>query len=301
VALYYNQETRAFESLYSAEKISHLNLKRSDLLEHFSTRTFPVKGLHYEETTKSFVIDVPEEYIQASFDFTKFEDFLFFAELEFLVNLVDELEKNPSAKALTSDETPDLLSFAFSSFQKLGSKYGVQSSKFKAALFILDATLEKVIERMSALYSGKLAIEVVFTGKSLSSEFKEDSVVKRQVYSIVQKEVQSKSSFEDNFPVVYLTSDRGDLCARLEAETTYDVFCPSTFHINRNNGEFMLRQDGNGTIPSGQTSAETFQVVLWISILLVVAAYMSVYAIYSMNTGSNDSMLYRQTGKQHKS
>lgn len=58
----------------------------------------------------------------------------------------------------------------------------------------------QVIEKASSVYQGKLATEVVFTGKSLASAFQENKDAKKQVYKIVQKSVQSKVPISRDIP-----------------------------------------------------------------------------------------------------
>eukprot|EP01097_Dermamoeba_algensis_P004427 TRINITY_DN2889_c0_g1_i3.p1 TRINITY_DN2889_c0_g1~~TRINITY_DN2889_c0_g1_i3.p1 ORF type:complete len:175 (-),score=42.03 TRINITY_DN2889_c0_g1_i3:112-636(-) len=95
------------------------------------------------------------------------EDFLLFAEMFSYFHVVSQLSSSSLLRELVSDETPDLLSFAFSSLQDL-TRNGVYSSKTRAAVYLIDSTIYKLVEKLNAVYDSRTAIEVVSLGSSLS-------------------------------------------------------------------------------------------------------------------------------------
>lgn len=96
--------------------MNHMNLTRTQVLERLSARQFPLGGVTYQQT-KDITVDLVEQNINVVFDLSRKEDFLFFAELSFLLELVNDLESNVALQPLIQDEYPDFFSFAFSSLQ----------------------------------------------------------------------------------------------------------------------------------------------------------------------------------------
>jgi hypothetical protein len=296
--LYWNAETRRYENMYTDGTLAALQMNRTDILRNLSNRALlALDGAESSIVDNVFNIHLPQYNIRTTLPLNKQEVFLFFAEIEYLRNLVDALKTDSSLLELVKDSLPDIFSFAFSSLKGIMRTYGEDSDQLRAALYILDGTLTSVIEEMSQLYQEKLTVEVVFLGVTSYSSLHQDIKARGAVYKVVANEVNNKESFDAYFPTIYLRDQRTteQMCSTLQNRLPADlkVNCPARRSI-------WLRQDNNsnGTTPTNSTDAAAFQVILWSAVLLILIIYGAIYALYTMDTGA-DSLLYRMTGSKH--
>jgi len=274
-ALYWNKESASFENIYNGN-IPGLNISASQLLKIFEK----------------------DEKIKSTFDLNKMEDFYFLAEIEFLRNMAKQLEQNEKYVPLTMDNVPDLFSFSFSTLNAIKQNNGEDSSKFIAAVQLLDETLLEVYHKLSSIYSGKMSLEVVFLGTPAYEKMAQNKELKNRVFSLLKDSV-NKDTFETYFPSIYITrSGSQDLCRRVREEIANEVIC--TNHLSYVPSVKELVRQVSPVAPTDDLdAATTFQTVLWISIILFIAAYAAVYSICQMELPA-DSILYR-TPKQHTS
>jgi len=196
------------------------------------------------------------------------------------------------------DNVPDLFSFSFSTLNAIKQNNGEDSSKFIAAVQLLDETLLEVYHKLSSIYSGKMSLEVVFLGTPAYEKMAQNKELKNRVFSLLKDSV-NKDTFETYFPSIYITrSGSQDLCRRVREEIANEVIC--TNHLSYVPSVKELVRQVSPVAPTDDLdAATTFQTVLWISIILFIAAYAAVYSICQMELPA-DSILYR-TPKQHTS
>jgi len=226
--------------------------------------------------------------------------FFFVAEIAFLKNLVNQLESEHFV-ALVNDKVPDLFAFSFASLKTI--KANSEASKFSAAMKLFDNTLTAVVSKLSALYSGKVTIEIVFLGKSASEKLALDTKLKSTLFAILKQDV-NRQSFDATFPSIYLANSapKRVLCSKVRQEISQEVFCPDTaVDVPIMNAFVTSLAADNGTVPTYQ-AATTFQTVLWMSIIMILAVYGAIYAIaYVAMAVPIDPWLQVRDTKEHQS
>lgn len=252
----------------------------------------------------SFGLDITKEAIlkefPSTFEIESKEDFVFVAELAFLKNLVNQLE-NEHFVALVNDKVPDLFAFSFASLKTI--KAHSEASKFNSAMELLDDTLTAVVSKLSTLYSGKVTVEIIFLGKSASEKLALNTELKNTLLAILREDV-NEESFAATFPSIYLANParKQALCSQVRQEIGQEVFCPDTAFEHPVMSAFVtsLAAD-NGTVPTYQ-AATTFQTVLWMSIIMVLAVYAAIYAIGTVSLAVPiDPWLQVRDTKDHQS
>jgi len=274
-ALYWNQETSSFENLYD-ESAQGLNISSAQLLKKFKNNN----------------------EVMAVFDLEKKEDFQFLAELEFLQNMVQQLQENEIYSQFTKDNIPDLFSFCFASLKAL--KQNSDSAKFSFAVQLIDQTLIQVYHKLSTIYDGKISLEVVFLGTPAFEKLAEDKELKTRLFSLLKDSV-NKNIFDLYFPSIYLTTTSNqDLCQRVREEIENEVICTNHFSSVTSVKNYV-RSITSVEQTDVLDDATAFQTVLWISIILFLAVIAASYSLFQMELPA-DSILYRTSApKQHTS
>jgi len=236
----------------------------------------------------------------ALFDLKSQEDFLFFAELEMVQSVVADLSSNAKLSALAADSTPDAFTFVFSSLKDLIAKYGASSPQATTAATLLNELISQVVENINTVYNQKLASEILVLAPSASDRMKVDPI-RQVVYSAIQSQVVSKEVFDAFFPSIYVKEglDVDVVCA------TVSTKLPAGYTAHCNTFDYTMfgleKQTGNtsnttNTTDSSNSSAATFQIVLWVSILLGLTLAAVIYGMCTLSDG-DDSLLYRTTKK----
>jgi hypothetical protein len=270
---------KCFASVHPNKK-APFKVCKSNITEILVHSDFP--GLFVEEETGTF------EFNNIKFKLSKKSDLLFLAEISFVAQMIQLLEEG-TFQTLIKDSTPDMFSFTFASLKAL--KKSESGEKYQAALDLIEQVVKQTFESFSLFYDRRVTGEVIVLNMAETEE--ED---KMAVYSLVKNNVQSKELFSQFFPSLFLTDifQFSDVCLRLKSEVNhlFDVHCPLA--------DFTLRYDllQNGTTP-GTPDVATFQIVLWMSIILVLTTYAIIYSIYSMEVGG-DSYIYRVTNLNNK-
>jgi len=206
------------------------------------------------------------------------------------------LKSDAQLKALVNDNIPDLYFLSFSSLYKLKARYGNTSPQVAAAVLVMDEILNQIMDEFSALYDNKLASEIMFLGsKSAVRSLAVNEDLKDAIFPVVQKYVRSQESFNRFFPVIYLEKSSATICDEVgRALPNYvEVYCPEKSYQFYPDG-VILQANNNSNTTTTTDRASTFQICLWMSIILILFAYAAVYSLYAMNIGA-DSLLYRTT------
>eukprot|EP01098_Paradermamoeba_levis_P004550 TRINITY_DN194_c0_g1_i2.p1 TRINITY_DN194_c0_g1~~TRINITY_DN194_c0_g1_i2.p1 ORF type:complete len:498 (-),score=186.81 TRINITY_DN194_c0_g1_i2:283-1662(-) len=120
--------------------------------------------LEYKEGV--FVVTLPSG-LTVDFDTSDENTFKFFAEVFYFGHVLHQLE-GPAYSSLISDNVVDFYSFGFSSF-KAFSQSGLSSNKNLAAVFLLDAVISQLYNKIQHLYGGRAVSEVVSLGSTYST------------------------------------------------------------------------------------------------------------------------------------
>lgn len=272
LGVYWNSEKQKLESLYS-ENHRNFTQNRQEILTRFSNHL------------KNLQISYPISQLSK-------EKLAFIVEIEFLATFLDMLQDG-EINQLTKDSIPDFFSLGFSSLKGLKEKYGENSTEFKEAFLILDIFIDKAIKELSFLYADHLAVEIVFLGIPAQERLrtKEFTKLQKDVLQILGKEVD-KETFDKQFPIIYLKEPFHVqyICNQVEEEIqkySVEIFC-----VDPSNSISRIMKSDRPVGASEDT--QTYQIVIWASILLIIAVYLAIYAIYSMDIGA-DSLIYRLT------
>jgi len=287
-AYYFNAEKGTVQNMGNSQGLA---LTRSNIIDNFRRRMSTIEGLSFQGGQMTANI----QGVQATFDPTRKADLQFYAEVEMVYSVLDQLNSDSFAH-LVSDEVPDFFTFSFVSLRSLALKYGRTGANYKAAQYILDEVVSQATASFQKMYAGKLVVETVFAKLPSSMELALDSKTMDSVYDSVRKSLDgSKTSFMNHYPTIYLRDgvNSETLCSELKGSVTMKVNCPEPLDFVSFDDWVIRETATNGT--TGFTSTEAYQITLWSSIILVVALILTLCALFNMDVG-NDSMLYRGGG-----
>jgi len=305
---YYDKSEKSFKSIYLVDEIgSPFTIQKEEILQMIAKRYSNTNTITYHERTNSilFVMDNTE----IKFPLNQEENFLFFAEIEFVLNAIEQLKSNEQLKALTTDSTPDMYNIVFSSVKALAKLYGRQSTNMQAAQKILDNTLTQIIKELNHLYDNKLTAEVVFLSpNSAYNTLNRNKQLKNTVYNNLKQYIKNRSVFDTFFPSVYFSEQPAvklDVCTSLDAKLpVYEVQCPITQNSLHLYSKYILETN---SVLANDTTDDTdnypdyavFNIVLWSSIILVLVLSAVIYSLAYMDVGA-DTLLYRMTSSKNK-
>jgi len=276
-AFYWNSDSNRFDSIFGNDLGSSLQFSRASIIDLASKRNN---------------IEL--------FDLKSQEDFLFFAELEMIQSVVASLSSDVALSTLVSDVTPDAFTFVFSSLKGLVAKYGASSSQSTTAAVLLNELIAQVMENINSLYHGKLASEILLMTPSAYDRMKVDPV-RQVVYSTIQSHVANKEFFDSFFPSIYVKegTNTDNVCKAVSAKLPAGYIAHCNFADDYSLFP-SLKQTDNSTNSTNSTSdsnsAADFQIVLWMSILLILILAAIIYAMFTLSDG-DDSLLYRTAKK----
>jgi hypothetical protein len=249
--------------------------------------------------------DGTTQYVR--YDLTLPEDMMLFAELQAAFSFVTVL-KSPDASLLVKDDFPDFYSISFNSVTKLTEKYGRHSTQVIGALYLLDKSIPLLHDHFSKLYPNRLLSEVVFLGSHPSS-LSANNPDKKPLMSILNRLMPSQHFFDSGlFPSLYIhgaDERHQDYCDILnlqlkENDIGFQVFClESRSGINalgREEAPIFLTQSSvgyraNSDQPVYSKDVAKYQIVLWISLILL---FFTIWVVYSLAFMSfkKDTLIY---------
>jgi len=305
-AFYWNSGTRRFESVYVNNVYSIIpTITSSMILDSLSSLQVSLPAatdsISYNENKRQVIVDLVSKNIHAVFDIGGQDVYGFFTEMYFVRNLLTKIQHNTDYNGLITDSYPDLFSFAISSLKGISSFYGKDSAQFKAAVYIMDATISQAIEAFQGAYNNKISCEIVLLAPSqdqlMNANKKEKDDMYKKIHSFVQKDI-----LDTYFPSIYLKNgvNRNEACDYIQAATDYEVHCfdPADY----SSSDFYVHQTSNNSNSSNSTNGSVFdedhvaryQTSIWVPIVLILALIAIVYAMASMDVGA-DSMVYRSS------
>ncbi|XP_028405538.1 renin receptor-like [Dendronephthya gigantea] len=255
----WDDERKAFEDEASSNE---MKLSKDELLKNFETSNFG-EGIKYLTNEHKFVVSVPGKE-DVSFDMNEKDDFMFFAEIQGLFHLFDEIKKFDS---LTQDRFVDFYTFGISTVKRFSQRYGGASAQLNAALHILNNVIPKITKLFSELYGGQVLVEVV--------NLKEETD-RRKVLSSNENDINEDEESHLRF--------RRDV----SPEKSEKEDCKT----NENNFAFVDNKYDDEFPP-------IFNIILWLMIILVLTVYAVSIVMWYMDPG-RDSVIYRVTSQHMK-
>jgi len=300
---------KAIEDLTAKQIRNDLENAQDSVLNLLSNAGVDIKyregfvSLHYTAKDKT------QQYVR--YDLTLPEDVRLFSELHSSYTLIKALD-SPDVKKLVQDDFPDFYSISFSSIRSLTEKYGRHSAQVIGALYLLDKTIPLVVDHFSMLYPNRLLSEVVLLG-SHQTTLSENNPDKRPLISIFNRLLPSQDFFNSGlFPSFYI--DGADekqsienYCKILdlqlkEEETGFHLFCLPTHNVKNLEKRIprLLVEESNYTGTSGYYNSASdvtyadvnkYQIVLWISLLMIFTTVFTVYSLAYMSF-KKDTLIY---------
>ena len=291
IAISYSSETASYSS-----NVDSIKFELNSLLNQLSNRRFNLRNkqdrVSVDLTNSVVSVEFTSENLIAHFDLTTESDKLFFTELEMIQSVLSTIQsKYPE---LVEDAIPDLFSFALSSISKLQD-----SNKISAALLLLDSVLSDLIAQYNNIYD-RMSVQIVFMGtssvKQVQNVMKNSNYIE-QVYNAIKGNiVGDKNTYLRLFPLVYVKNEQSVVNTLNNLHlNTYNNYLTATCMSNPSQlGQVKVLSATNvyGTSADYEDAA-IFHIVLWGSIVLVLAVFAAIFAIYAMDTGSTDTLLYR--------
>jgi len=299
VGFFFNQDEDKFESLFSTS-VPSLETNKSALMKRFVSHG---DLYHYDQATKIAVVTWNGQKV--SFDIEKSADSLFFLEIEYLFHLLNQMENNEYLHSLAIDSNPDLFSFAFSSVKALKWSYGHQSKQIPAAISVIDKVVHQAIDRLKTLYNSKITSEIIFLGTPAFELTRRNFKAGGDVFDILFMDVRGYNFFFKYWPNIYTYRDVSHQCQKIKNVTmsyNLETFCEdeipySVYDLFLRGGNIT---NGSNTTNNNSNNAASFQIILWVSIILVLTLFGTIWGILNMEVGA-DSILYRLSGyKSHQ-
>ncbi|XP_078380276.1 uncharacterized protein LOC144663239 [Oculina patagonica] len=313
---YWNQAEDKFKQIEEndVQGLTDLTFSKEEIIKRLEKTDFG-KGVKFASSTKEFSVSIPGKG-NAIFNMEKKEDFLLFAEIDAILQILEKLNANPS---LIQDGVPDMFTLSFSSVKGLRRRYGDKSLQADGAIELLKDVIPKIVKKFVDLYNGNVLVEV------LSLEWFGDLHTKypqemRVVYQEVQSHLfsQSMDMFHDQLPSVTLRNDleetvKQSLCESLQnkllsIQSPLRVSCGGRHRERRAApvGAAPVKADSNVDLSKVNLAPEysedypiIFNIWLWLVVVLVLSIYVVCLVMWYMDPG-RDSIIYRMTSQRIK-
>jgi len=216
---------------------------------------------------------------------------------------------------LINDDSPDYISFGFSSLQRILSAYGEESAKFKAALFAVDAVVNHAKSVFNKLYSQSVHSHCLFVSPDKISF---SNSVKSVVSDCLSSSILNPSSVV--LPSIYLRKDvsLSDSCSQLKNKLSsedVDVFCPSLqmdsslkhFDSDPLTEDFRAYEFVDVVIGASSNSTITyddvvvFQLMFWFTITMIIVLVCSACAVFAVDIPRHANLIRQLPNLFHES
>ncbi|KAJ7373439.1 Renin receptor [Desmophyllum pertusum] len=312
---FWNQAEDKFKQIEedSVQGLEDLLVTKEEIIKRLEKANFG-KGVKFASSTKEFTVSIPGKE-NAIFNMEKKEDFLLFAEIDAILQILEKLNSNPS---LVEDGVPDMFTLSLSSVKGLRRRYGDKSLQAEGAIQFLKDMIPKIVKKFADLYNGNVLVEV------LSLEWLGDLHTKyphemHVVYQEVQPHLltQSMDMFHDHLPSVTLRNDleetvKQSLCESLQnkllsVQSRLRVSCVGRHRERRAaGGAAQVKAAPNIDLSKVNLGAQysghypiIFNIWLWLLVVLVLSIYVVCLVMWYMDPG-RDSIIYRMTSQRIK-
>lgn len=292
-----------FTSLLEEQTIPALHDSLDQLIQRISNPSTSALSQMKNVRVHDFTVSMNMNGHSIQFNLNNKADRTFFAELQYVHDLPQKLKSVHNIEKKLNDKHQDFLSISFSSITSLIDTHGREAEQVKGALNLLDAAYPSFMASYATLFNKPASHmqSLILLGSHKSVLDNKDN---RQVMKTIAHIVgQSEKDVQQHFPNIYMKHNKKNAqkaCAELNKELYalgYFAFCPHDTHsfvsmaatISNSSGN---TSGGNSTwnYPTG-AQVRTYQIVLWLSILLVFVIYSAVYALAYMDF-KKDTMLY---------
>jgi len=204
-----------------------------------------------------------------------------------------------------NDDTPDFISFTFTSLQEILAT--ATTEQRTAAMLLVDAAVRELIAQWNAKYPLRFVAEVVLLGNKAQITEQQMS----ELRSVADAHLGSQRPLPQPAGANQIWLPRGanveSVCVALEEATRATVIqiaCPGTRHAHLASANDMdmfstielFVTVNNGSIPVPcDDNCQRWQVAQWLSIILVVVVFYTVYYMAFMDV-KRDSLLYSKFG-----
>lgn len=313
--LFWSQAEDKFKQVEGDLKgLPGLTTAKDEILKRLEKAYFG-KGVKFSSDTKEFTVSIPGKG-NAVFNMEKKEDFLLFAEIDAIFQIIEKLKSNPS---LVQDGIPDIYTLSLSSLKILRRRYGDKSSQAEGAVHFLQGVIPTIVKEFTDLYNGNVLVEV------LSLEWKGDLHTKypqemHVVYNEMQPYLSSQSAdvFRDQLPAITLRHDVEDtmkesLCEALQnkllsVQSPLRVTCARGHRSRRAAVSASEGVAANSSVDLSKVNLAPvysadypviFNICLWLLVVLALALYVISLVMWYLDPG-RDSIIYRMTSQRIK-
>jgi len=204
---------------------------------------------------------------------------------------------------LIKDDSPDYISFGFASLDKIRQIHGEDSSKFKAALYAIDALIIYSTNSFKKMYGESVHSHILFVSPTKVS-------FSNKVSNIVSTSISSSHLLNPTIvelPSIHLarSAPLKDICHTLSTvleKENVDVFCPNleemtkTIIIDEQDFKpYELMVDNKGNLLSNNTitygDVLVFQLMFWFAIALTITMVFASCAVYAIDIPSNSNLI----------
>lgn len=308
---FWNQAEDKFEEIEenNVQGLGDLSVTKEEILRRLAKAEFG-KGVKFAPSTKEFTVAIPGKG-HAVFNMEKKEDFLLFAEIDAILQILEKLNANPS---LIQDGVPDMFTLTLSSVKGLRRRYGDNSLQVEGAVQFLKEVIPMLVKKFVDLYNGNVLVEVLTLEwfGDLHTKYPQEMHV---VYQEVKPHLlsQSKDMFHDHLPSVTLRHDleetvKQSLCESLQnkllsIQSPLRVSCIGKRRERRAAVRAaQVKADPNKANLGPEYSEDypiIFNIWLWLVIVLVLSLYAVCVIMWYMDPG-RDSIIYRMTSQRIK-
>lgn len=299
-----------FTSLLEEQTIPALHADMDELIQQLSNPATSalahMNNVHMEGNT----VTINKNGHSIQFNLNNKADRTFFAELQYVHALPQKLKSLHDVAKKLNDKHQDFISVSFASITSLIETHGREAEQVKGALQLLDAAYPSFMASYASLFNKPASHmqSLILLGSHKSVLDNKDN---RQVMKTIAHIVgQSESEVQQHFPNIYMKQHKKNAqkaCAQLNKELYalgYFAFCPHEAHSFVSMDATAFTNSTGGNSSSGNSSGgnstykyptgaqvRTYQIVLWLCILLVFVIYSAVYALAYMDF-KKDTMLY---------
>jgi hypothetical protein len=299
---YYDSSLESFESLYPFAVFEpDLMLSKSNILSKWEET---IKGIKISCDVDSFSIEIPQQNIFATFNPENTAEFSLIAEIKFLLTSLQMFKSKENWLKLIQDDSPDYISFGFSSLDKIREIYGEESSKFKAALLIVDALIIYSTDSFKQLYGQSVHSHALFVSPqktSFSSEI--SNLISTHLDShLLNPSISQLPSLylQRNAPLKSICTSLTNL---LEKENI-EVFCPSLIEASSDSSTsashtedfkpYELLLDSSNLQSNHTITYDTvliFQLMFWFTIAMTLTLVAASCAVFAIDIPSNVNLI----------
>jgi len=269
---YWDGQTGQFVSLNKVK--SKLAITKRDFTTLIN-KLSEIAKLKLAYSEKNGIVDVKGSGMTYDLSETAVETF--FAEILYVLN----------AAELVSQESnmiiPNFFSFHFQSPRLLAALYGVSSQEYLMAMQMIDVVTSQCIRSFGTGYANTI----------FYFPFSETINAASPVLATLLREFQESNTYVKYYPHIYLSSKfaarRYSICESVDKQIKKD-FPNSNIAVYCATNNYQKRAGVGEPVPYNNP-VNTWHVVAWMSLTLILIMLTAIYYLFTMDTGE-DSLLF---------